>query len=68
MSGSHLCIPRNETVQPLYFQNKILMFCLSIPTLCERFIYFQDRTVYFAAAKIMLTDPGNTVCKSFTDT
>ena len=55
MSGSHLCIPRNETVQPPYFQNRIIMFCVPIPTLiystCERFIYFQDRSVYLAAAK-----------------
>jgi hypothetical protein len=29
------------------------MFCLPIPThiYCERFIYFQDRSVSFAAAK-----------------
>ncbi len=33
MFGSHLCIPRNETVQPRYFQNRIIMFCLPIPTL-----------------------------------
>jgi hypothetical protein len=30
---SHLCIPRNETVEPPYFQNRIIMFCLPIPTL-----------------------------------
>ncbi len=33
MSGSHLCIPRNETLQPPYFQNRIIMVCLPIPTL-----------------------------------
>jgi hypothetical protein len=33
MSGSHLCIHRNETMQPPYFQNRIIMFCLLIPTL-----------------------------------
>ncbi len=32
-----------------YIQNIITMFFLPIPTLCERFIYFQDRPVYFAA-------------------
>ncbi len=35
MSGSHLWIPRNETVQcaaSLYFQNRIIIFCLAIPT------------------------------------
>ncbi len=30
---SHLCLPRNETVQPRYFQNRIIMFFLPIPTL-----------------------------------
>ncbi len=28
-----LCIPRNETARPRYFQNRIIMFCLSISTL-----------------------------------
>ncbi len=53
MSGSHLCIPRNETVQPSALENRIIMFCLPIPTQynCDRFIYFQDRSDYFAAAK-----------------
>ena len=53
MSGSHLCIPRNETVQPRYFQNRIIMLCLPIlhSYVCERFIYFQDRSVHFSAAK-----------------
>ncbi len=32
MSGSHLCIPRNETGNR-YFQNRIIMFCLPVPTL-----------------------------------
>jgi hypothetical protein len=45
MSGSHLSIPRNETVisktecSVSQFQH------------CERFIYFQDRSAYSAAAK-----------------
>jgi hypothetical protein len=55
MPGSYLCVPRNEIVQPHYFKNIIKMFCLPIPFLhsyiCERFIYFQDRSVYFSAAK-----------------
>jgi hypothetical protein len=54
MSGSHLCIPRNENVQPPYFQNITIMFSLSVPTLTylrESYcIYFQDQSVYFAAA------------------
>ncbi len=50
-----LCSLRN-------LRDKILMICLSIPTLniCERFIYFQNLSVYFVAAKYcMWTDPGN---------
>ncbi len=33
LSGSHLCIPKNETVEPPNFQNRIIMFCLPIPSL-----------------------------------
>jgi hypothetical protein len=38
-----------------YFQNRIIMFSLPVPTLmyCERFIYFQDQTAYSAAGKYM---------------
>ncbi len=62
MSGSRLCIPRNETVQPRFFQNIITMFCCSFfqflhSYICERFIYFQDLSVYFAAA-ILWNNPG----------
>ncbi len=32
MSGSDNCIPRNETVRPHYFQNRIIMVCLPIST------------------------------------
>jgi hypothetical protein len=28
MSGSDFCIPRKETAWPLYFQHRIIMFCL----------------------------------------
>ncbi len=34
-----------------YFQNRIILFCFPVPTLFERFIYFQDRSAYFAAGK-----------------
>ncbi len=34
MSGYVLCIPRNETAQPHYFQNRIIMFCLPVSTSC----------------------------------
>jgi hypothetical protein len=42
MSGSHLYIPRNETVQPPSFQNRIIMFCLPIPTL----IYLWENYIF----------------------
>ncbi len=32
MSGSNVCIPRNETVQPCDFQNRIIIFCHHIST------------------------------------
>ncbi len=54
MSDSHLCIPRNETVQASYFHNRMIMFCLLIPTsiyLWDIYIDIHDRSVYFAAAK-----------------
>ncbi len=38
-----------------FFQNRIIMFCLPVPTLIryifKRFISFQDRSAYFAAGK-----------------
>jgi hypothetical protein len=54
MSGSHLCIPRNETVQPCYFQNRIIMFCLPIPTLInlwEIYIFPGSVCLFLAAAE-----------------
>ncbi len=47
MSGSHI-IPRNETVQPPYFQNRIVMFCLPIPTL----IYLWEIYIFPGLVKI----------------
>ncbi len=44
-----------------YFQNRIIIFCLPVPTLvyiCESFIYFQDRSACSAQGN-MWTDPGN---------
>jgi hypothetical protein len=50
MSGSHLCIPRNETVI-----SKTELYCSVFQFLhsyiCERFKYFQDRSGYSAAEK-----------------
>jgi hypothetical protein len=53
MSGSHLCIPRNKAACTRYFQNIIIMFCLSISTFTylERFLNSQDWSAYFAAVK-----------------
>jgi hypothetical protein len=49
-SGSHLCIPINENVQFPYFQKRIKIFCLPIPSLIYISVRdFQDRSVYFAA-------------------
>ncbi len=33
MSVSNLCFPSSESALPRYFQNRILIFCLGIPTL-----------------------------------
>jgi len=53
--GSQLCIPRNETVQPPYFQNRIIMFCLKMPTFIYQWeiytVYCQDQSVFFTVAK-----------------
>ncbi len=65
MSASHFCIPRKETVQPPYLQNRIIMFCLQIPPLIhlwEIFILLLSVcTVYLAAANIW-SDPRNISC------
>ena len=58
--SSNLCIPRNESVQPHYFQEIIIMFCLLNPTvhlcICERFMYSQAWPGYFGAAKYVDMD------------
>ncbi len=48
-----LCLPRNETAQPSYFQNIIIMFCLSISTFMYLWaIYiFPGWVCLFTAAK-----------------
>jgi hypothetical protein len=55
MSGSDLCIPRNETAWPSYFQNRMSASQFPHSCICERFIYSQDLSAYFAAQ--MQTDP-----------
>jgi hypothetical protein len=53
MSGSHLCIPRNETViSKSEIKCSVCLFYLFLHSyICKRFIYFQDRSDYFAAGK-----------------
>ncbi len=68
MSGSHFCIPRNETVQPPFFQNRIMMSCLPIPT----FIYLWE--IYMFSGSVWLIccsqicGPILGIYKSLTDT
>ncbi len=46
MSGSDLCIPRNESALPHYFQNRIITFCLPISTFMYLWaIYIFSRSV-----------------------
>jgi hypothetical protein len=65
MSGSHWCIPRNETII-----SKTELLCSVSQFLhsyiCERFIHFQDWSAYSAAGKICGPILGK--YKSLTDT
>ncbi len=59
MSGSKICIPRNETVQPHYFPNRIIMFSLPVSTFMCLYLY-----IFMIGLLILLqpnkqTDPGN---------
>ncbi len=50
MSGFHLCIPRTETViSKTELECSVSQFQHSC--ICERFIYFQDRSAYSTAGK-----------------
>ncbi len=67
MSGSGWCIPRNETVRPCYFQNRMIVFCLPIST----FMYLWAINIPRISLPILLqpnrqTNPGN-IYKSLTD-
>ncbi len=64
MSGSHLSLPRNETVISI-----IIMFCLPVPTFIyyERCIYFQDQSAYSDAGKYV-DRSWEYIYKSLTDT
>ncbi len=57
MSGSDLCIPRNETARPRYFQNRIIMFhnVLSL----NFHIHVSARDLYIPRIGLPRTDPGN---------
>ncbi len=45
MSGSDLCIPRNETAPPCYFQNRNIIFFLTIPS----FMYFWAINIFLGS-------------------
>jgi hypothetical protein len=63
MSGIHLCVSRNETVQPPCFQNRFKMFCIPIPTLIylwENYI-FSGSVCLFSCMPNMWTDPGKAI-------
>ena len=68
MSGSHLCIPRNETAQPPYFPNKIICNVLS-PSFYNH-ISARDLYISRIVLSVLLqpwTDPIG-INKSLTDT
>jgi hypothetical protein len=55
MTGFDLCIPRNETAWPCYFQNRFIMFCLPIFTfmyLCAIYVYSQDYSAHINRSQI----------------
>ena len=55
MSGSYLCIPRNETVQPPYFQNRINNVLSP-----NSYTHISVRDLYISRiGENMWTDPGN---------
>ncbi len=66
MSGSHLYIPRNETVQLPYFQTRIIMFSLPIPTL----IFLWEIYVFPGSVCLLRCSQicGLGIYKSLTDT
>jgi hypothetical protein len=61
MSGSDLCIPRNETAQPRYFQNRILMICFPIFTFMYLWAIYnsQDLGLPILLQPNRQTNPGN---------
>ncbi len=60
MPGSRLCVTRNETVQPPYFQDRIIMFCLAIYTHISVRDLFNSRIGQSILLQPNLwTDPGN---------
>jgi hypothetical protein len=51
MAGSHLCIPRNETVTSKTEYNVLSPSSYTHISLRDLPIYFQDRSAYLAARK-----------------
>jgi hypothetical protein len=65
----HLCIPRNKTARPCYFQNRIIMVCLPISTFMSLWaIYILPQSVCRGPiVKIykLLTSPLVRLCTFF---
>jgi len=45
-AGSDLCIPKNETARPHYFQNNIIMFCRPISTFIRKLTEYRKPDTY----------------------
>ncbi len=45
-AGSDLCIPKNETARPHYFQNIIIMFCRPISTFIRQLTEYRKPDTY----------------------
>ncbi len=58
--GSNLCIPRNGTVLPRYFQTRVMMFCLPISThVSVSDLYIPRIGLLVLRQPKRQTDPGN---------
>jgi hypothetical protein len=56
----YVLFPGNETVQPPYFQNRITMFCLTIPAhISMRDFYISRIGLSILLQPSMWTHPGN---------
>ncbi len=59
MSGSHLCIPRYETVQPPYFKNSNVLSPNSYTHISGRDLYISMIGLSVLLQPNMCTDPEN---------